>query len=131
MGDATKKRVISIDDSASTRAVIKNFLTDSNYELVASLKDGVEGARVYTEMKPDLVLLDIVMPIQSGKDTLRQILAGDSSARVVMVSSLGTEEAVHECLQAGARSFLQKPFAKDDLLNTLKTVLETAEAGAK
>ena len=95
---STKMRVITIDDSASTRAVIKSFLLDSEYEVVASIKYGVEGVKAYGEIKPDLVMLDIVMPGQGGKETLRQIISSDNSARVVMVSSVGTEEAVHECL---------------------------------
>jgi two-component system chemotaxis response regulator CheY len=66
------------------------------------------------------------MPGQSGVETLHRILAIDPDAFVVIVSSLGTEDAVHECLTAGARSFLQKPFTKDDFIDFMRDLTQVA-----
>jgi two-component system chemotaxis response regulator CheY len=66
------------------------------------------------------------MPGPSGVETLSRILAIDPDAFVVIVSSLGTEEAVHECLTTGARSFLQKPFTKDDFIQFMRDLTKAA-----
>jgi two-component system chemotaxis response regulator CheY len=62
------------------------------------------------------------MPDVTGIDTLEQILGKDTKACVVMVSSLGTEATVQDCLKKGAKSFVQKPIQKDGMLATLRSV---------
>lgn len=121
----TTYRVMAVDDSAFTLMIISTYLETSEFEVVESLRSGAEAVRRFKEIEPDLVLLDLVMPGLSGKDTLRQILSHRPEASVVMVSSLGTEEAVRECLAAGAKSFLQKPFAKEDLVDFLRELMAT------
>ena len=61
----------------------------------------------------------------TGKEALKEILNLDPTARVIMISSLGTDDAVTECLQAGARRFIQKPFDSEQLLNAMRSVLRT------
>ncbi len=122
----TKARVMAVDDSAAILTIIAAYLEDSPFEIVASERDGRSAVEKYIQLKPDMVLLDLIMPGQSGMETLAQILAIDPDATVVIVSSLGTEEAVHECLTTGARSFLQKPFARDDFVDFLGEVLTAA-----
>ncbi len=122
----TKARVMAVDDSAAILTIIAAYLEDSAFEIVASERDGRSAVEKYIQLKPDMVLLDLIMPGQSGMETLAQILAIDPDATVVIVSSLGTEEAVHECLTTGARSFLQKPFARDDFVDFLGEVLTAA-----
>lgn len=80
----------------------------------------------YKEHKPQLVLLDVVMPEVTGLEVLENILGTDTGACVVMVSSLGTEKTVQDCLSKGAKSFVQKPIQKDGMLATLKTVCQEA-----
>jgi two-component system chemotaxis response regulator CheY len=108
--------VMTVDDSAAILTIIAAYLEDSEFKVVASERDGRRAVERFEEMHPDVVLLDLIMPGQSGVETLAQILEIDPSACVVMISSLGTEDAVHECLSAGARSFLQKPFTRDDFI---------------
>ena len=109
-------RVMTVDDSAAILTIIAAYLEDSEFTVVASERDGRRAVERFQEMRPDVVLLDLIMPGQSGVQTLHQILELDPSACVVMISSLGTEDAVHECLSAGATSFLQKPFTRDDFI---------------
>ena len=108
--------VMTVDDSAAILTIIAAYLEDSEFKVVASERDGRRAVQRFEEMHPDVVLLDLIMPGQSGVETLAQILEIDPSACVVMISSLGTEDAVHECLSTGARSFLQKPFTRDDFI---------------
>ncbi len=107
---------MTVDDSAAILTIIAAYLEDSEFKVVASERDGRRAVERFQDMRPDVVLLDLIMPGQSGVETLARILDIDPSACVVMISSLGTEDAVHECLTTGATSFLQKPFTRDDFI---------------
>lgn len=112
----SRRSVMTVDDSAAILTIIAAYLEDSEFEIVASVRDGSTAVDRFRELGPDIVLLDLIMPGLSGMETLTQLLAIDPDACVVIVSSLGTEDAVHECLSTGATSFLRKPFTRDDFL---------------
>jgi two-component system chemotaxis response regulator CheY len=118
-------RVLAVDDSLLMHKTIERTLSETEFELVGQAKDGQEGVELFESLRPDVVLMDIVMPKLTGKDALREILGLDSAAKVIMISSLGTDDAVTECLQAGARRFIQKPFDSDQLLNAMRSVLRS------
>ena len=124
MGETKKVSVMAVDDSKTMLAMIAAQLRDSNFEVVTTASSGLEAVEKYKQFKPQLVLLDIVMPEVTGIDTLVQLLQTDTAARVVMVSSVGTEDTVKDCLRKGAKSFLQKPLQKEGMLNILKTVCQ-------
>jgi two-component system chemotaxis response regulator CheY len=116
-------RVLAVDSSEFARKVVAASLADSEFELVDCVGGGQDAVTRFGELEPDLVLLDIVLPQQNGLEALKQILSLQPEARVVMVSSLGTDDAVTECLRAGAKLFIQKPFEKGDLLAALRHAL--------
>lgn len=116
-------RVLAVDDSLLMRKQVEKILRETDYELVGTATNGEEAVAKFKELRPDLVLMDIVMPRMSGKEALKEILEVDPGARVIMVSSLGTDEAVTECLQVGALRFIQKPFSQELLLQALRAVL--------
>jgi len=122
----TKWRVMTVDDSAAILTIIAAYLEDSEFDVVAAERDGKSAVEVFTEIKPDIVLLDLIMPGQSGVETLSRLLAIDPDAFVVIMSSLGTEDAVHECLTTGARSFLQKPFTRNDFIEFMRELTRVA-----
>jgi two-component system, chemotaxis family, chemotaxis protein CheY len=122
--NSKKVSVMAVDDSRTMLAMIAAQLRDSNFEVVATASSGLEAIEKYKQFKPQLVLLDIVMPEVTGIDTLVQLLETDTSARIVMVSSVGTEDTVKDCLRKGAKSFLQKPLQKEGMLNILKNVCQ-------
>ena len=119
-------RVMTVDDSAAILTIIAAYLEDSEFEVIAAERDGIMAVERFAQERPDIVLLDLIMPGQSGVETLGRILAIDPDAFVVIVSSLGTEEAVHECLTSGARSFLQKPFTRDDFIDFMRDLTQVA-----
>ena len=127
MTETKKVKVLAVDDSKTMLAMISAQLKGSDFEVVATACSGAEALEKYQQHKPQLVLLDIVMPDVNGVDTLERLLHTDASACVVMVSSLGTTEAVQDCLKKGAKSFLQKPFQRERMLTQLKSVC--AESG--
>ncbi len=86
--------------------------------------DGVEVVEKFTELSPDLVMMDIVMPKRSGIDAVKTIMEIAPQAMVVMCSALGQETLVTEAIQAGAKDFIVKPFKPESVLTTLRKVLE-------
>ena len=124
-----KIKVLAVDDSKTMLAMLAAQLRGSNFEVIATASSGPEAVEKFTELKPQLVLLDVVMPGVTGIDTLERLLNVDTSACVVMVSSIGTEATVQDCLRRGAKSYLQKPLQKDNMLAHLMSVCQ--EAGVK
>ena len=121
-----KVKVLAVDDSKTMLAMLSAQLRDSDFELVATASSGPEAVQKFKEIKPQLVLLDVVMPEVTGVDTLERLLGLDTGACVVMVSSIGTESTVQDCLKKGAKSFLQKPLQKENMLAHLKNVCQEA-----
>ena len=124
MNESKKVSVLAVDDSKTMLAMISAQLRGSDFEVVATASSGLEALEKYQQIKPQLVLLDIVMPEITGIDTLERLLQADTGARVVMVSSVGTEDTVRDCLKKGAKSFLQKPLQKASMLKILQNVCQ-------
>jgi two-component system chemotaxis response regulator CheY len=123
-------KVMAVDDSKTMLAMIAAHLKGSNFEVVATALNGQEALAKYEQHKPTLVLLDMVMPEMTGSEILQRLLEADQAVCVVMVSSIGTEETVQDCLKKGAKSFLQKPLLKDTMLTTLNNVCQQAGVGS-
>ena len=121
------KRVLIADDASFMRQMIRDIIEPEGFEVVGEASDGVEVVEKFRRLRPDLVMMDIVMPKRSGIDAVKAIKAEDAGARVVMCSALGQEALVTEAIQAGARDFIVKPFKPDAVLATLRKVVEKAE----
>lgn len=115
--------VLLCDDSRALRMVSRAMLEDAGFNVVAEAANGVEALREFTAHKPDVVLLDLVMPERDGKQALEDILAADAGARVVILSSLGAESDIEHCLRIGAKSYLQKPIEADAMSRVLRQVV--------
>jgi len=116
------KRVLVVDDAAFMRVSIKNMLTRHGYEIVVEAENGKVAIIKYQELKPDIVTMDITMPEMDGLASLKEILAIDPSANVIMVSAMGQESMVREAVLAGAKGFIVKPFKEDTILAALQNV---------
>ncbi len=117
------ERILIVDDAAFMREMLCDLLTEEGYQIAAQAADGDEAVAAYAEHSPDLVMLDIVMPRKSGLEALREIVAHDPEAKVVMCSALGQESLVIEALEAGAKDFVVKPFKPDRAIDVIKKVL--------
>jgi len=116
------KKVLIVDDAMFMRTSIKLILEKAGYQVVGEAENGEEGVRLYKELKPDLVTMDITMPIMSGIEALRAIRAFDPQARVIMVSAMGQEAMVREAVMYGAKTFIVKPFKEDTILQILSKI---------
>lgn len=108
-------KVLICDDSILVRRNLKKHLKEKGCEYIFEAVNGEEAVSQYKENHPDLVLMDIVMPLKTGIEALKEIRAYDKDAYVVMASSVGTQSKLKDAIVAGASDFLQKPFEMDTL----------------
>ena len=102
------------------RMMIKDILTKNGYEIAGEAENGQVAVDKYSEVKPDLVMMDITMPEKDGIQALKEIKAKDPSANVIMCSAMGQQAMVIESIQAGAKDFIVKPFAADRVLEAVR-----------
>jgi two-component system chemotaxis response regulator CheY len=112
--------VLIVDDAALMRKMLGDMLADTDFEVIGEATNGAEAIAKYAALKPDLVLMDIMMPDMSGIDAVKEIVAADSQARIVICSVLGRQDMVMEALRAGARDFVVKPFRADKIREALQ-----------
>lgn len=116
-------RVLVVDDAAFMRKVLGDALGSAGHEVIGEASNGAEAVRLYQELRPDVTTLDITMPEKDGLTALREILAVDPGARVVMCSALGQESKVLESIKVGAKDFVVKPFQPARVLEALDKAL--------
>jgi two-component system chemotaxis response regulator CheY len=110
------KRVLLVDDAAFMRLMCKDILGKVGYEVCGEAADGDEAIELCRNLKPDLLVMDIVMPKMDGVYALQQIRAFDSEVKAVMLSAMGQARIVAEALLSGASDFVVKPFKADRLI---------------
>jgi two-component system chemotaxis response regulator CheY len=115
-------RILVVDDAAFMRRMVSDVLTSGGHEVVGEAADGNEAVERYKELRPDVMTLDITMPEKDGLTALRELIAIDPGATVVMCSALGQESKVLEAVKAGAKDFIAKPFEPQRVLTAIEKV---------
>ncbi len=116
-------RVLVVDDAAYMRQMIKEILTDMGCAVVGEAADGEDACRKYDEVMPDLVTMDLMMPIKGGMDALREIRAKDPHAKVVVISALDQRQPQMEALALGAADYVVKPFERERVREAIGRVI--------
>ena len=116
-------KILLVDDAAFMRMMVKDTLTKNGYEDLYEAADGLQAVAMYTEINPDLVIMDITMPNMDGLEALKAIKAKDPSAVVVMCSAMGQESMVIEAIKSGAKDFIVKPFKPERILKTVSSIV--------
>lgn len=109
-------RILVVDDAAFMRRMVIDVLESGGHEVVGEAGNGNEALERFRALAPDVTTLDITMPEKDGLTALREIMAADPGARVVMCSALSQESKVLEAVRAGARDFIAKPFQAQRVL---------------
>src|SRR3954467_3808697 len=116
-------RILVVDDAAFMRRMVIDVLENGGHEVVGEAANGVEAVERFRELRPDVMTLDITMPEKDGLTALRELMALDPGAKVVMCSALAQESKVLEAVKAGAKDFIAKPFQASGVLRaTAKAV---------
>jgi two-component system chemotaxis response regulator CheY len=116
-------KILIVDDAAFMRMMVKDNLKKAGYTDFIEAGNGEEAMAIYSEQNPDMVLLDITMPIKDGIETLTAIKQKIPAAKVVMCSAMGQESMVVEAIKLGALDFIVKPFKPERLVQTVKSIL--------
>jgi two-component system chemotaxis response regulator CheY len=116
-------RVLIVDDAAFMRKVLGDALAKGGHEVIGEAANGLEAVSQYQALRPDVTTLDITMPEKDGLEALREIIASDPSARVIMCSALGQESKVLESIKSGAKDFIVKPFQPERVLEAIGKAL--------
>lgn len=116
------QKVLIVDDSKTSRSVLRNILVEHGYEVVAEAENGQEGFDKYCELHPDFVTLDITMPIMDGIQTLVKIKEFDPAAKVIMVTAAGQKSKMLEAIKLGASEFVTKPFETNQIINIIESI---------
>ena len=116
-------RVLVVDDAAFMRKMVGDALVKGGHEVIGEAGNGVEAVEQFQALRPDLMTLDITMPEKDGLAALKEIIAFDPGARVIMCSALGQESKVLESIKAGAKDFVVKPFQPDRVIEAVGKAL--------
>ncbi len=116
-------KVLVCDDALFMRTMLGGILVQAGYDVVGEAANGRAAIEQYDAIRPDIVLMDMVMPELGGVDAVREICRRHPDARIVMCSAMGQQQIVAEALQAGARSFVVKPFDPARVIQALKDVM--------
>jgi len=112
--------VLIVDDSRTSRKILRGILESEGYEIIGEATNGLEGYEKYGELKPDVVTMDITMPVLDGIESLKKIKTDYPEAKVIMITAAGQKTKMVEAIRSGASEFIAKPFEPEHL----KTIID-------
>lgn len=116
-------KLLIVDDSNVMRRVIEKFLQQFNLDLVGTAGDGLKALEMVKAHKPDLITLDITMPLMDGLSCLEQIMVINPDAKVIVISALKDQATALQAIKKGASAFLPKPFTQEELCEEIQNCL--------
>lgn len=118
------KRVLIVDDSPMIHNLLRKTLQANGYEVCGDAKNGKEGTELFEVLKPDLVFMDITMPVMDGITAVKIIKTVNSDARVIMLTAMGDEDIMNQAKEAGANTFLKKPFNDYKIVSAISKLVD-------
>ncbi len=118
-------KVLIVDDNPSIRKMVTAFMKLQDGIETDTAENGAIALSKYETFKPDIVILDISMPVMDGIEALTQLRKKDPNAAVIMATASGSAANIEECMKKGARGHVEKPYSPEELLATIKNVLKT------
>lgn len=116
------RKILVVDDAKVIRMIIRQVLTRNGFEIAGEAGNGREALEKYKEIRPDAVTMDIVMPEVDGIQGLKEILAFDKQAKVVMISAIDQKDALMEAIRQGAVDYVVKPFDDDRMVAAIRNI---------
>lgn len=113
-------KILIVDDSRTSRKILRSMLEDMGYEVVGEAVNGQNGIDKYNELKPDIVTMDITMPVMDGIQALKEIKLINPDAKVVMITAAGQKEMMVEAIKYKANEFIVKPFDQEAIKNLMQ-----------
>ncbi len=116
------KKVLICDDATFMRNVLKDLLTNAGFDIIGEASNGNEAVTMFKTLKPDVVTMDITMPEKDGIAAVREIIAIEPRAKIVMCSAMGQKVMVLDAIKAGAKDFIVKPFEKERVIEIMQKI---------
>ncbi|MBC9783608.1 response regulator [Heliobacterium chlorum] len=117
------KRILLVDDSPLIHNLLRKTLEKHGYEVAGDAMNGKEAVELFTQLSPDLVFMDITMPIIDGLEAAKAIKSQQPTAKIIMLSAMGDEEIVSQAKALGIDIFLQKPFDDYKIISAIAKVI--------
>ena len=116
-------KILIVDDSIIMRRNIESILKSVGHEVVGQAVNGIQAVEMYKKLTPDLVTMDISMPLMNGINAVSEIMKMDSNAKIVMISAHNQKQMVFEALKNGAKHYILKPIEVENVIKVLNEVL--------
>lgn len=116
-------KILIVDDSSFMRKIIKDILSKNGFDKLIEAKNGIDAIDLYKSEKPNLVILDVIMPDKDGFSTLTDIIEIDKKANIIVCSASSNNILIKELVAEGIKGFIVKPFEEKELISTVKRVL--------
>lgn len=120
-------KIIIADDSILMRRNLKSILKQLGYNVIAEASNGQEAVELYKRLKPDVVTMDISMPVMDGIEAVNQIVQSYPDANIIMISALNQKEMVFRAIERGAKYYIIKPFKIDMVAKALEQVCNSTQ----
>jgi two-component system chemotaxis response regulator CheY len=124
-GDSMQNRmktVLIVDDIPYVRKTLKQILSARGFKVVGEAENGEIAVQLYQELQPEIITMDLVMPLVNGVEATRRILAINPDARIVILSAMMQENLVADAIMAGAKDYIIKPFQTDEVMKVMNQV---------
>jgi two-component system chemotaxis response regulator CheY len=116
------KRLLVVDDALIMRKLIRGVAVEAGWEVAGEAGNGEEAVRLYEQLRPDLVTMDLVMPVMGGLEALRLIRGLDPEAQVIVVTAVDQKQTLMDAIRDGAADYIVKPFERSRVLNLLQKI---------
>ena len=118
-------KILIVDDAKLMRNMIKNTLQSHHVHCtILEAADGETAVNIVKQEKPQLITMDITMEGKDGLEAVKEIMNLDQAAKIIMVTSMGQEIMLKECIRAGAMEYIMKPFTEERLMSAINSALE-------
>ena len=115
-------KIMIADDSDAIRLVLKDILSIGEHEVIAEAVDGAEEVDCYKQHSHEILLLDLAMPKKDGLEVVKEVIAFDSNAKIVLITASDDQKIINECLKSGATSYISKPFDFNSVLKSITDI---------
>ncbi|AXI09195.1 two-component system response regulator [Oceanobacillus zhaokaii] len=120
-------KILIADDAKFMRLTLQAMLSKNTHEIIGEAVNGEEAIKLFKELRPELITMDITMPVVNGIDAIKEIMRLDPDANIIVCSAMGQQKVVVEAIEAGAKDFIVKPFDERNVLATISRVLNTID----
>jgi two-component system, chemotaxis family, chemotaxis protein CheY len=113
-------KILVVDDAPFIRELVRTILEKHGHQIVGEAVDGQHGVEQALKLRPDVILMDLIMPRKSGIEATREIMQSWPEARIIAVSTADHDSILSKAIDAGCRNFVGKPFEPQDLLSAIE-----------